>query len=151
MGSRHLRSKDVKPASLWGNDLLNKKRLAAFTHSSAFQSIQTYTLRFGKTPMSWPTYAALTQMLSQKFGRMMLRCKGLLRLQGENPWIIQGVQGYFAKPTRLSDHQAWNESSFLVCIGATLSAESLRTITAEIPELRDLDISSTQPLDKTNH
>jgi G3E family GTPase len=151
MGSRHLRSKDVKPASLWGNDTLNKKSLAAFTHSSAFQSIQTYTLRFGNTPMSWPSYAALTQVLSHKFGRMMLRCKGLLRLQGENPWIIQGVQGYFAKPTRLSDHQAWNESSFLVCIGATLSAESLRTITAEIPELRDLDISSTQPLDKTNH
>jgi G3E family GTPase len=151
MGSRHLTSKDVKPASLWGNDLLNKKSLAAFTHSSAFQSIQTYTLRFGKTPMSWPTYAALTQMLSQKFGRMMLRCKGLLRLQGENPWIIQGVQGYFAKPTRLSDDQVWNEISFLVCIGASLSAESLSTITAEIPELRDLVISSTQPLDQTNH
>ena len=150
MGSRHLTSKDVKPVSLWANDLLNKKRLATFTHSSAFQSIQTFTLRFGKTPMSWPTYAALTQVLSQKFGRMMLRCKGLLRLQSENPWIIQGVQGYFAKPTRLSDHQVWNESSFLVCIGATLSAESLRAITAEIPELGDLVISSAHSLEKIN-
>ncbi len=150
MGSRHLRPKDVKPVSLWGNDLLNKKSLAAFTHSSAFQNIQTYTLRFGNTPMSWPSYAALTQMLSQKFGRMMLRCKGLLRLQGEHPWIIQGVQGYFAKPTRLSNHQVWNESSFLVCIGATLNAESLRTITAEIPELRDLAISSAHSLEKIN-
>jgi G3E family GTPase len=150
MGSRHLRSKDVKPASLWGNDLLNKKRLAAFTHSSAFQSIQTYTLRFGNTPMSWPSYAALTQVLSHKFGRMMLRCKGLLRLQGEHPWIIQGVQGYFSKPTRLSEHQVWNESSFLVCIGATLNAERLHAITEEIPELRDLVISSSHSLEKIN-
>jgi G3E family GTPase len=135
---------------LWGNDLLNKKRLAAFTHSSAFQSIQTYTLRFGNTPMSWPSYAALTQVLSHKFGRMMLRCKGLLRLQGEHPWIIQGVQGCFSKPTRLSEHQVWNESSFLVCIGATLNAERLHAITEEIPELRDLVISSSHSLEKIN-
>jgi G3E family GTPase len=150
MGSRHLATKDAKPASLWASDASNSSRLAAFTHSSAFQSIQTYTLRFGKNPISWPAYAALTQALSQTFGRMLLRCKGLLRLQGEDPWIIQGVQGYFAKPTRLPGHQAWNENSFLVCIGAALSAESLNAITAQIPEFSDLVISSTQPLEKTN-
>jgi len=145
--SRQLASKDARDSTLWSGDT-SSNRLTPFVHSSAFKTIHTHTLRFGQSPISWPAYASLTQALSQTFGRKLLRCKGLLRLQGDEPWIVQGVQGYFAKPTRLPRNQAWNEDSFLVCIGVDISAERLYAITTETPELEYLLISSTQPLEK---
>jgi G3E family GTPase len=149
MRSRQLASKETRASALWNGDV-SSNRLSPFSHSSTFKTIHTHTLRFGQSPIDWPAYAALTQALSQTFGRQLLRCKGLLRLRGNELWVVQGVQGYFAKPTRLPGDLTWDQDSFLVCIGVEISAERLYAITAQSPELKDLLISSTQPLEKIN-
>jgi G3E family GTPase len=86
-------------------------------------------------PIHWAGVAAWTEAAETFFGRKMLRCKGLLRVEtAPGPVLIQGVQGLFAPPGAL---QAWpsdDHSSRLVCITDDLDPDLLHA------SLRQLNI-----------
>lgn len=78
--------------------------------------------------IDWSTYAAWSCAMRERFGKRLLRCKGLIPLRteaGEEPWVIQGVQGYFAKPERLPGWPSAAGEGFVVCIGEAIDAQEL--------------------------
>jgi G3E family GTPase len=104
-------------------------------HGDAFRNIRTQVLAL-PDPIAWASYAAWTQALSARLGQRLLRCKGLLALGDDGaPWVVQGVQGYFAPPERLA---SWPDSAphgFLVCIGESITRAELDAIVALAPPL----------------
>ncbi|MDB5999231.1 MAG: GTP-binding protein [Rhizobacter sp.] len=108
---------------------------AADIHGSAFGQVSTHVLVIPQT-VDWATYAAWTQALVGRFGKRLLRCKGLLALGDDGaPWVVQGVQGYFAAPERLA---AWPGSvphGFLVCIGEAITRDELDAVVTASPPL----------------
>ena len=99
---------------------------AAPIHSHAFEQITTHILPL-PAPVSWEIYAAWTGALRARFGRRLLRCKGLLRIAPTDElWAVQGVQGYFAPPRRLVINT--NPDAFLVCIGEAIIRSDLDDI-----------------------
>jgi len=104
-------------------------------HGEAFQKIGTQVLAL-PDPIDWATYAAWTQALSARFGQRLLRCKGLLALGDDGaPWVVQGVQGYFAPPERLAAWPASVPHGFLVCIGESITRAELDAIVVPTPSL----------------
>jgi G3E family GTPase len=98
-------------------------------HGDAFLQITIHTL--WPKAVDWATYAGWIQALSRRFGKRLLRCKGLLALgDGDAPWVIQGVQGYFAPPQLLPRWPASVPHGFLVCIGESISRAELDAVVA---------------------
>ncbi len=98
---------------------------ATATHSGAYTHISTHVLSLPGT-ISWAAYAACTAALRARFGKRLLRCKGLLRIEPDNTlWVVQGVQGYFAPPQRLPAGDDDYLSGFLVCIGEDITRADL--------------------------
>jgi G3E family GTPase len=102
------------------------------THGPAFSGIRSQVLRVpGAT--DWPAYAAWAAEVQRRFGKRLLRCKGLLRIGDGNgePWVIQAVQGHFTAPVKLgvAAAEALNEKEcdFLVCIGERIDANELQS------------------------
>lgn len=94
-------------------------------HGSAYGHITTHVLRVPQA-VSWATYAAWTAALRARFGNRLLRCKGLLRIEPDaGPWVVQGVQGYFAPPQRLAAGSGITVPGFLVCIGEAITRVDL--------------------------
>ncbi len=78
-------------------------------------------------PIHWAGVAAWTETATTFFGRKMLRCKGLLRVETVGgPVLIQGVQGLFATPEALPIWPSDDHASRLVCITDDLDPDLLR-------------------------
>lgn len=108
---------------------LNRKAMVS-THGASFERLAAHTLMLPQR-WSWPAYAMLTQVLSARLGKRLLRCKGLLAIgdEGSDFYVVQGVQGYFASPRRLDRAAAVNVSpSFLVCITDSVKPSELELI-----------------------
>ena len=97
---------------------------AAPTHGEAFGQIVTHVLRLPGA-VTWDGYAAWTDAMRRRFGKRLLRCKGLLAVGPEAArFVVQGVPGYFARPV------PWTGGSdavdgWLVCIGEALDRAEL--------------------------
>jgi G3E family GTPase len=78
-------------------------------------------------PVGWPGLAAWIELARAEFGPALLRCKGLLRVEGEaRPVVVQGVQGLFAPPRPLEAELPVPPASFLVCIHRGIDPARLR-------------------------
>lgn len=109
-------------------------------HGRLFPAIRSHVLRVSGAT-DWPAYAAWTAQMQRCFGRRLLRCKGLLRIGGDEAiWVIQGVQGHFTSPALLDPGVAREltdgQLDFLVCIGEQISGDQLQ---ATIPLLGTAD------------
>ncbi len=83
------------------------------------------------TVPQWADYANWVHTLTARFGARLLRCKGLLAIADDTqPWVVQGVQGYFAAPQRLARWPADIDQGFVVCIGESLAADELASAMA---------------------
>jgi G3E family GTPase len=125
----------------WLNNLMRMrtgKRATGFSplvHDAEFGRISSHVLRPPAQRIEWATYAHWTRALGDRFGKRLLRCKGLLPLGDDGqPWIVQGVQGYFAPPERMADWPDGVERGFLVCIGEDIEADSLQAVIASTPD-----------------
>lgn len=111
-----------------GSDLVKLSANPGKNHGSDYRSIITCSLILPEQ-WSWESYARLIQVLGRQLGKRLLRCKGLLALgETESPSVIQGVQGYFAPPEKLS---AWPEQvprGYLVCIALGVSADEIEAL-----------------------
>lgn len=80
-------------------------------------------------PIEWSTYAAWSGAMRERFGKRLLRCKGLLALGSDAQLcVVQGVQGYFAKPERLPAWPSAAGEGFVVCIGEGIDAAELEVV-----------------------
>ncbi len=105
------------PSAFWRRGPLQPQYGDTAIHSNAFKHISTHVLHVKQT-LSWAAYAGWTDTLRRRFGKQLLRCKGLLRMEPDGGlWVIQGVQGFFAPPQRMADGNHDNIRGFLVCIG----------------------------------
>lgn len=103
----------------------------AAVHGESFGQVRSRVLPLPAT-LDWDAYATLSRNLSLRLGRRLLRCKGLLSIGDEAaPWVVQGVQGYFAPPQRLDAWPAGVPRGFLVCIGESVPREELETLVAQ--------------------
>jgi len=113
-------------------------RLHGVTHSSAFADVTTCTLRFSSAPLTWEAYGGMVAALTAHYGRRLLRCKGLLQLghgaDNARMHVIQGVQGYFAPPYPMPEHQNPIEN-FLVFILDDVRPKALRALLATLPDM----------------
>ena len=102
-------------------------------HGEAFRQITTHVIPLPGR-IDWQTYSRWSRQLTARLGKRLLRCKGLLdlgdaRTGGSAPWVVQGVQGYFAPPERLAEWPAAPAGQgFLVCIGESLQRTELDAI-----------------------
>ncbi|WP_159597336.1 CobW family GTP-binding protein [Hydrogenophaga sp. BPS33] len=88
----------------------------ADAHGAAFAQVSSKVLHIDAA-MCWQQYALLTSTLTQRFGRRVLRCKGLVAIADDaRRWVVQGVQGHFSAPTPLAHSHASPKNSYLVCI-----------------------------------
>jgi G3E family GTPase len=121
------------PAAAWMRGPLKAQYAGdQAVHGDAFRQITTHTFPV-PGPIEWPAYAAWCDGMRRKLGSRLLRCKGLITLGPERaPWIVQGVQGFFAPPTR---YDGVAPEGFVVCIGEDLRRTDLEDIfTALRPE-----------------
>ncbi len=97
------------------------------THGETFGHVSSHVLHLGG-PVTWEGYAAWTDAMRRRFGRRLLRCKGLLAVGADTaPWVVQGVQGYFAPPARLpaGSQLPASAAGYLICIGESLDRREL--------------------------
>ncbi len=93
-------------------------------------------------PVHWPGVAAWWHMLVHRYGKDLLRCKGLLRVADPSqPYaFIQGVGEFFHPPQYLSEWPDSDPRSRVICIGAGLERawlqHSLRALRIDEPGLR---------------
>jgi G3E family GTPase len=102
------------------------------------------------SPVSWAGLAGWIELVREHFGARLLRCKGLVRIQGaEAPVVVQGVQGIFAAPRALESAAATDARPMLVCIHRDIDpAElraSLRALDAEPGTHRAARLSDLRP------
>ena len=97
--------------------------LAAARHAAGIRS-DAFPI---DAPVGWPGLAAWIELARAEFGPSLLRCKGLLRVQGEaQPVLVQGVQGLFAPPRPLDVPLPTPPEPFLVCIHRGIDPARLR-------------------------
>lgn len=112
-------------------------------HGPGYQRVRSHTLHVGAHALSWAAYAGWTQALTAHLGRRLLRCKGVLNIEDGRAWVIQGVQGYFAPPSRLPADTQWSGDAFLVCIVDGVTAGELAALAAGVPGLPACSLSFT--------
>lgn len=67
--------------------------------------------------LHWAGIAGWSELVRNEFGARLLRCKGLVRIDGlDAPVLIQGVQTVFAPPTRLAQWPSDDRRTRIVCI-----------------------------------
>lgn len=87
--------------------------------------------------LDWPAYAAWTEALRRRFGKRLLRCKGLLAIADPGSrWVVQGVQGHFTPPSRLPVRPPSFPvpSGFVVMIGEDLDEREVADVMALLEE-----------------
>lgn len=90
---------------------------------------------------TWVGISAWWNLVVQKFGNKLLRCKGLLSVTDGRPYVlIQGVGKVFHSPTYLQDWPDTDPRGRIVCIGEGLDPDwlqaSLRALTLTEASLR---------------
>lgn len=97
----------------------------AATHGEAFGQLVTHVVHVPGA-VTWDAYAAWTDAMRRRFGKRLLRCKGLLAIEpaAAAQWVVQGVQGYFARPVPLAGASE-AAAGWLVCIGEALDRAEL--------------------------
>ncbi|MDO9436361.1 GTP-binding protein [Hydrogenophaga sp.] len=99
-------------------------------HGASRALIRSSAWRVPTVPQ-WADYANWVHTLTARFGARLLRCKGLLAVGDDpQPWVVQGVQGYFAAPQRLARWPTDIHQGFVVCIGESLAADELASAMA---------------------
>lgn len=113
------------PASAWLRGPLRPQYAdESATHGEAFANIVTHVLRIPDA-IGWDGYAAWTDAMRRRFGKRLLRCKGLLAIGPDaSRWIVQGVQGFFARPVPWTGASG-TAGNYLVCIGEELARDEL--------------------------
>lgn len=67
--------------------------------------------------LHWAGLAGWSELVRNELGSKLLRCKGLIRIDGlDTPVLLQGVQAVFAPPTRLPAWPSDDHRTRLVCI-----------------------------------
>lgn len=83
--------------------------------------------------VSWAGLAGWTDLVRESFGSRLLRCKGLLQIEGlEGPVLVQGVQSVFAAPVRLPRWPSDDHRSRIICITRDVSDELLEASTTAL-------------------
>lgn len=119
--------------------------IAAATHGETFGHVSSHVLRLDG-PVTWEGYAAWTDAMRRRFGKRLLRCKGLLAVGADaQPWVVQGVQGYFAPPARLpaGTPPAASAAGWLICIGESLDRTELD---GTLPLLDPVSLTERNPV-----
>ncbi|MCL4182402.1 MAG: GTP-binding protein [Burkholderiaceae bacterium] len=96
-------------------------------HDAGFARVFTRAWRIPQL-LDWPTYAAWTALLRRRLDKRLLRCKGLLAIADpDSRWVVQGVQGHFAPPSRLPMRPPSRPapSGFVVMIGEDLEEQEV--------------------------
>jgi G3E family GTPase len=75
-------------------------------------------------PVTWSGVAAWTDVVRRRFGADLLRCKGLLEMDGGGPTLLHGVQTMF-DTSRLPAWPTPDHRSRLICIGRNLDPDFL--------------------------
>ena len=101
-------------------------------------------------PVGWAGLAGWTDLIREALGQKLLRCKGLLQVEGvEGPILIQGVQSVFAAPLRLPCWPSEDHRSRIVCItqdvDSNLLEASLSALFAEPGTYRPASINELLP------
>jgi len=136
--------KDVNPDAVVFDSLknifsINSKSKAHSTPFSSlgpirnrehFSGIRAFTFH-PPSPISWSGWAAWSRLVKAEFGARLIRVKGLLQIAdtGEIAFV-QGVQGVFHPPQRLTGWPDADHDNRLVCIAR---------------DLREADIAATLP------
>jgi G3E family GTPase len=72
----------------------------------------------------WAGLAGWSELVRGEFGSKLLRCKGLVRIDGlDTPVLVQGVQTVFAPPIRLPAWPSDDRRTRIVCITQGVAAE----------------------------
>ncbi len=100
--------------------------------------------------VGWAGLAGWTDLVREALGPKLLRCKGLLKVEGvEGPVLIQGVQSVFAAPVRLPRWPSDDHRSRIVCItqdvDSNLLEASLTALFAEPGTYRPASINELLP------
>lgn len=83
-------------------------------------------------PASWPGLAIWTDWARRRFGERLLRCKGILQLQGQPGGVVlHGVQGQF-DTTRLPAWPGGDARSRLVLIGRELDRREIQASLSQL-------------------
>ena len=76
--------------------------------------------------MDWPSWAAWTRHVSEKFGPRLVRVKGLLKMEDSGEVVmVQGVQGVFHPPQRFRDWPDADRANRLVCIARDIERKEI--------------------------
>lgn len=76
--------------------------------------------------LHWAGLAGWSELVRNEFGSKLLRCKGLVRIDGlDTPVLVQGVQTVFAPPTRLPAWPSDDRRTRIVCITQGVADELL--------------------------
>jgi G3E family GTPase len=87
--------------------------LSSARHDAAVRSRSFVTDR----ALHWAGLAGWSELVRNELGSKLLRCKGLIRIDGlDTPVLLQGVQAVFAPPTRLLAWPSEDRRTRLVCI-----------------------------------
>ncbi|MFN5350042.1 MAG: CobW family GTP-binding protein [Polaromonas sp.] len=98
-------------------------QLAEPSHGADIGSWSVYT----DICPTWAGIAAWWHLITLKFGRQLLRCKGLLRVNDVKPFVlIQGVGKVFHSPSCLQTWPDADPRGRIVCIGQNLDAKWLQ-------------------------
>jgi G3E family GTPase len=90
---------------------------AVLGHGSTIASWSSFV----DTQPTWAGIAAWWNLLTQRFGQHLLRCKGLLQVNDPSAFVlIQGVGKVFHTPTTLAAWPDADPRGRLVCIGTDL-------------------------------
>lgn len=95
-------------------------------------------------PVTWAGLAGWTDLVRESFGDRLLRCKGLIEIDGR-PVLVQGVQKVFSPPEKLPAWPSADRRSRLVCITQGIAAvdvaASLEALKAEPGTFRPTSIA----------
>jgi len=100
-------------------------------HEPGFARIRSYVIRL-HGPLTWEAYGHFTALAQQRFGKRLLRCKGFAVIgERDETWVVQGVQGYFARPRRhetTPQELATAPRGVLVCIAEDVSRDDMTSM-----------------------
>ncbi|AET92883.1 hypothetical protein BYI23_C007370 [Burkholderia sp. YI23] len=153
-GAARTRAGDVftrRPESLlrgplqpqYANDDATPDEAASTHHDAGFTRIRSHVVRL-HAPLEWDAYARFTALAQQRFGQRLLRCKGLVAIgERDAMWVVQGVQGYFARPQRQADAvdaaasgDADTPCGVLVCIAEDVSHGDMEAVLTTLADAR---------------
>ena len=109
------------PATRKAAPLASLATLGPMRRREHVSGIRAFSFR-PAAPVTWAGWSAWSRLVAAEFGARLIRVKGLLRIEDSGELVlVQGVQGVFHAPQRLSDWPDADHASRLVCIARDLS------------------------------